>query len=75
VHPTAKRRYAARLSGPLLDRIDLQVDLPPVSRAELAGEHRGEPTPWWPSGWPLPATGCATGWAAPGPMAPGGRER
>ena len=28
-----RRRYAARLSGPLLDRIDLRVDLPPVTRA------------------------------------------
>jgi magnesium chelatase family protein len=28
-----RRRYRARLSGPLLDRIDLRVDLPPVTRA------------------------------------------
>ena len=28
-----RRRYGARLSGPLLDRIDLRVDLPPVTRA------------------------------------------
>jgi magnesium chelatase family protein len=28
-----RRRYQARLSGPLLDRIDLRVDLPPVTRA------------------------------------------
>jgi magnesium chelatase family protein len=31
--PLERRRYLARLSGPLLDRIDLRVDLPPVTRA------------------------------------------
>ncbi|GKQ41228.1 YifB family Mg chelatase-like AAA ATPase [Streptomyces sp. A012304] len=37
--PSAVRRYQVRLSGPLLDRVDLRVEVDPVSRAELA--HRG----------------------------------
>ena len=38
-------RYRARLSGPLLDRIDLQVLVPRLSPAELRGDApRGEPT-------------------------------
>ena len=31
--PLERRRYRSRLSGPLLDRIDLRVDLPAVTRA------------------------------------------
>jgi len=34
----ARRRYLGRLSGPLLDRVDLRVELPTVSRAELFAE-------------------------------------
>jgi magnesium chelatase family protein len=33
----ARRRYLGRLSGPLLDRIDLQVTLTPVTAAALVG--------------------------------------
>lgn len=36
--PDARRRYRRRLSGPLLDRIDLRVAIDPVSRAELMAE-------------------------------------
>lgn len=39
--PTERRAYAARLSGPLVDRVDLQVDVPPVTLASL-GEGAGE---------------------------------
>jgi magnesium chelatase family protein len=37
----AKRGYLGRLSGPLLDRVDLQVQVPAVTRSSLAG-HPGE---------------------------------
>jgi magnesium chelatase family protein len=33
--PSTVRRYRARLSGPLLDRVDLRVGVQPVSRSEL----------------------------------------
>jgi magnesium chelatase family protein len=36
--PLMKRRYAARLSGPLLDRVDVKVQLLPVGRAELLSD-------------------------------------
>jgi magnesium chelatase family protein len=36
------RRYAARLSGPLLDRIDMQVLVDKLTKKELLGEAEGE---------------------------------
>ncbi|WP_073213836.1 YifB family Mg chelatase-like AAA ATPase [Streptomyces sp. NBRC 110465] len=43
--PSVVRRYQARLSGPLLDRVDLRVEVEPVDRADLLGQGgRGEST-------------------------------
>jgi magnesium chelatase family protein len=34
--PRCQRDYQMRVSGPLMDRIDLQIDVPPVTAADLA---------------------------------------
>ncbi len=58
--PTVIRRYQARLSGPLLDRVDLRVRVGPVSRAELAGELGGQRAPrWWRPACGRPGSGPA----------------
>jgi magnesium chelatase family protein len=43
--PNDRRRYLARLSGPLLDRVDMHVVVPRITRAEMMAEDgRGEPS-------------------------------
>ena len=51
-HPTrpctcssaAVSRYLSRVSGPLLDRLDLHIDVQPVEFDQLAGKAEGEPS-------------------------------
>jgi magnesium chelatase family protein len=40
--PTQIQRYRARISGPLLDRIDIHVEAPALSLAELRSDQAGE---------------------------------
>ena len=37
----ARDKYLAKLSGPLLDRIDIHVEVPAVPYRELTGKHQG----------------------------------
>lgn len=42
--PYQIRRYRTRLSGPLLDRLDIHVEVPPVPVRELGGDGLQEPS-------------------------------
>jgi magnesium chelatase family protein len=42
--PQAVQRYLGRVSGPLLDRIDLHVEVPAVRYRDLADKRAGEPS-------------------------------
>lgn len=42
--PFQIQRYLAKISGPLLDRIDIHIEVPSVKYSELSGEMRGEPS-------------------------------
>jgi magnesium chelatase family protein len=39
-----RRVYDARLSGPLLDRFDMQIDMTRLTKDDLLGSHVGEPS-------------------------------
>jgi magnesium chelatase family protein len=40
-NPKARDRYLDKLSGPLLDRIDIHVEVPAVPYPELTGKNKG----------------------------------
>ncbi len=42
--PTAVQRYRSKISGPLLDRIDLHIEVPAVSFRDLSIETKDEPS-------------------------------
>lgn len=42
--PPQIQRYMAKISGPLLDRIDIHIEVPAVKYKELAAEQKGEPS-------------------------------
>lgn len=42
--PTQVERYIARVSGPLLDRIDIHIEVPSLAGERLTDDRRGEPS-------------------------------
>jgi magnesium chelatase family protein len=42
--PSMIQRYLSRISGPLLDRMDLHIQVPAVKHKELAQDETAEPS-------------------------------
>ena len=43
-NPTEIRKYISKISGPLLDRIDIHIEVPALKYKELSSESSGEPS-------------------------------
>jgi magnesium chelatase family protein len=43
-HPTKIKNYLGKISGPLMDRIDIHIEIPPVRHQELFDNHEAEPS-------------------------------
>ena len=42
--PTQIQKYTSKISGPLLDRIDIHIEVPAVKYQELSSKRAGEPS-------------------------------
>ncbi len=42
--PSQIERYRSKISGPLLDRIDMHIEVPPIPFLELSSEQKAEPS-------------------------------
>jgi magnesium chelatase family protein len=42
--PLCRQEYLARLSGPLLDRFDIRINVPPVPLSQMIDDEKGEAT-------------------------------
>ena len=49
--PASIARYQKRVSGPLMDRIDIHVEVPRVQYEKLSSTRLGEPSAPSVSGW------------------------
>ncbi len=42
--PLCRQEYLAKISGPLFDRFDIRIDVPPVALSSMIADEKGEPS-------------------------------
>ena len=42
--PLCRQEYLSKISGPLFDRFDIRIDVPPVALSSMMSEEKGEPS-------------------------------